>query len=418
MSFLRFECLFLRNEQFIHTICCSFVARNDYNSNITIMNPQTNLDAWDCLDQALFVSSHVSAKDAAAGETDWENVYPVSEDEIDTMEDLINQAEQKADDPTESNYRTRVNELRDVISYSRAKHRTWKWSLIFGAIISACIMWYYGMDNQDRANREAKDITLIESWQKQDTVISFAKLSTKTEDVYSTRYVSANKFKENKLRQLKQFYEYNNSQAVRYKQSADTASTADRKKSRLEYAEQYQKKAEDNKANFDKVAKMKFDELKDLALEEKENAVDNIQGSATKLYAFMVYLIILIPLYIISGYPYGYMIYRHRRQHGIMRKLRKVGFAIASFFFSTGLLMNLLPDDIVKYTYSNGRTETREEANPSNLIIVAIKIGLMIAGVVIFCFVSVLIMTVETITGLKRNFDWSPVVAKVKSMFK
>ena len=48
----------------------------------------------------------------------------------------------------------------------------------------------------------------------------------------------------------------------------------------------------------------------------------------------------------------------------------------------------------------------------------AIKMGLMIAGVVIFCFVSVLIMTVETITGLKRNFDWSPVAAKVKSMFK
>lgn len=225
-------------------------------------------------------------------------------------------------------------------------------------------------------------------------------------------------FKENKLRQLKQFYEYNNSQAVRYKQSADTASTADRKMSRLEYAEQYKKKAADNKANFDKVAKMKFDELKDLALEEKKNTVDNIQGSATKLYAFMVYLIILIPLYIISGYPYGYMIYRHRRQHGIMHKLRQIGFAIASFFFGTGLLMNLLPDDIVKYTYSNGRTETREEVNPSNLFIVAIKIGLMIAGVVIFCFVSVLIMTVETITGLKRNFDWSPVVAKVKSMFK
>lgn len=418
MSFLRFERLFLRNDQFVQTICCSFAARNDYNSNITIMNPQTNLDAWDCLNQALFVSSHVSAKDAAAGETDWENVYPVSEDEIDTMEDLVNQAEQKADDPTDSNYRTRVNELRDVISYSRAKHRTWKWSLIFGAIISACIMWYYGMDNQDRANREAKDIALIESWQKQDTVISFAKLSTETEDVYFTRYVSANKFKENKLRQLKQFYEYNNSQAVRYKQSADTASTADRKKSRLEYAEQYKKKAVDNKANFDKVAKMKFDELKDLALEEKKNTVDNIQGSATKLYAFMVYLIILIPLYIISGYPYGYMIYRHRRQHGIMHKLRQIGFAIASFFFGTGLLMNLLPDDIVKYTYSNGRTETREEVNPSNLFIVAIKIGLMIAGVVIFCFVSVLIMTVETITGLKRNFDWSPVVAKVKSMFK
>ena len=416
MSFLRFERLFLRNEQFIQTICRFFVARNDYNSNITIMNPQTNLDAWDCLDQALFVSSHVSATDAA-GETDWENVYPVSEDEIDTMEDLINQAEQKADDPTESNYRTRVIELRDVISYSRAKHRTWKWSVIFGAILSACIMWYFGSDNQDRADRQMKTLSKIENWQKQDTTITYAKLSVQDRD-YHDQFSSANAYKLAKLISLKKNVESTLDYAQEYTQKADTASTQERKNQYLKNIERCKQDAKKYRDEFDAFAKLKFDDLHKMALNEQKGYLEYDQKSATKFYSYMVFLIILIPLYIISGYSYGYMIYRHRRQQGFMRWVRKVGFSVASFFFGSGLLMNLLPDDIVKYTYSNGSTETRSETNVANFGIFALKFGLMVAGVVIFCFVSVFIMVIETITGLKRNFDWSPVVAKVKSMFK
>ena len=381
------------------------------------MNPQTNLDAWDCLDQALFVSSHVSAKDAAAGETDWENVYPVSLSEANTMENLVNQAEQKADDPTNSDFRTRVNELRDVISYSRAKHRTWKWSVIFGAILSACIMWYFGSDNQDSADREQKVLQQVENWQKQDTMVTYAQLSIQ-DRIYSNNYSSANAYKVTKLIMLKQNAESDLKSAKEYIQKADTASTKDKKKAYLENAERCKKSAKTCRNGFDAIAKMKFDDIHKMAIKEKKGDLKYKQKDATKYYTYMVFLVILIPLYIISGYSYGYMIYRHRRQQGFMRWVRKVGFTIASFFFGTGLLMNLLPDDIVKYTYSNGRTETRSEMNGANFVIIALKIGLMIAGVVIFCFVSVFIMVIETITGLKRNFDWSPVVAKVKSMFK
>ena len=58
---------------------------------------QKNYEAWGYLDQALFTSSHVKAKDIEMGSTDWDNVYPTSPEEIDRMEDLIQQAQASAD---------------------------------------------------------------------------------------------------------------------------------------------------------------------------------------------------------------------------------------------------------------------------------------------------------------------------------
>ena len=63
------------------------------------MEEQKNLAAWECLDQALFTSSHVKAKDMEKGSTDWDNVYPVSKEETDKMEALVDEAVRKADDP-------------------------------------------------------------------------------------------------------------------------------------------------------------------------------------------------------------------------------------------------------------------------------------------------------------------------------
>ncbi len=46
-----------------------------------MIDEQKNLAAWECLDQALFTSSHLKAKDMEKGSTDWDNVYPVSKEE-------------------------------------------------------------------------------------------------------------------------------------------------------------------------------------------------------------------------------------------------------------------------------------------------------------------------------------------------
>lgn len=382
-----------------------------------MMDEQKNLAAWECLDQALFTSSHVKAKDMEKGSTDWDNVYPVSKEETDKMKDLVDEAVRKADDPSDSFFRERVSDLREIISYSYSKHRTWKWSLIFGSIIAVCIFWYFGNQDKEDAQKYAKDVTLVENWKKADTTITYDKLDASSElsyQLYERRVQSANAYKLMKLHDLKRNAESYREGMKTAKHSADTAKLDKNIESYKKRMAECEEKMEKYQDEFDEVADMNFDEIQKMALKDTQGLVDDINDSASTKTGWMIYLIILIPLYIISGYPRGYMISAHRRQHGFMRTLQKIGFAVASFFFGSGLLMSLLPDSIVEYHYTSGRVETRNEGNPANIAILGIKFGLMIAGVLIFCFVSVLIMTIETISGLKRNFNWAAMLNKGK----
>ena len=382
-----------------------------------MMDEQKNLAAWECLDQALFTSSHVKAKDMEKGSTDWDNVYPVSKEETDKMKNLVDEAVRKADDPSDSFFRERVSDLREIISYSYSKHRTWKWSLIFGSIIAACIFWYFGNQDKEDAQKYAKDVTLVENWKKADTTITYDKLDASSElsyQLYERRVQSANAYKLMKLHDLKRNAESYREGMKTAKHSADTAKLDKNIESYKKRMAECEEKMEKYQDEFDEVADMNFDEIQKMALKDTQGLVDDINDSASTKTGWMIYLIILIPLYIISGYPRGYVISAHRRQHGFMRTLQKIGFAVASFFFGSGLLMSLLPDSIVEYHYTSGRVETRNEGNPVNIVILGIKFGLMIAGVLIFCFVSVLIMTIETISGLKRNFNWAAMLNKGK----
>ena len=382
-----------------------------------MMDEQKNLAAWECLDQALFTSSHVKAKDMEKGSTDWDNVYPVSKEETDKMKDLVDEAVRKADDPSDSFFRERVSDLREIISYSYSKHRTWKWSLIFGSIIAACIFWYFGNQDKEDAQKYAKDVTLVENWKKADTTITYDKLDASSElsyQLYERRVQSANAYKLMKLHDLKRNAESYREGMKTAKHSADTAKLDKNIESYKKRMAECEEKMEKYQDEFDEVADMDFDEIQKMALKDTQGLVDDINDSASTKTGWMIYLIILIPLYIISGYPRGYVISAHRRQHGFMRTLQKIGSAVASFFFGSGLLMSLLPDSIVEYHYTSGRVETRNEGNPVNIVILGIKFGLMVAGVLIFCFVSVLIMTIETISGLKRNFNWAAMLNKGK----
>ena len=382
-----------------------------------MMDEQKNLAAWECLDQALFTSSHVKAKDMEKGSTDWDNVYPVSKEETDKMKDLVDEAVRKADDPSDSFFRERVSDLREIISYSYSKHRTWKWSLIFGSIIAACIFWYFGNQDKEDAQKYAKDVTLVENWKKADTTITYDKLNASSElsyQLYERRVQSANAYKLMKLHDLKRNAESYREGMKTAKHSADTAKLDKNIESYKKRMAECEEKMEKYQDEFDEVADMDFDEIQKMALKDTQGLVDDINDSASTKTGWMIYLIILIPLYIISGYPRGYVISAHRRQHGFMRTLQKIVFAVASFFFGSGLLMSLLPDSIVEYHYTSGRVETRNEGNPVNIVILGIKFGLMVAGVLIFCFVSVLIMTIETISGLKRNFNWAAMLNKGK----
>lgn len=291
-----------------------------------MMDEQKNLAALECLDQALFTSSHVKAKDMEKGSTDWDNVYPVSKEETDKMKALVDEAVRKADDPSDSFFRERVSDLREIISYSYSKHRTWKWSLIFGSIIAACIFWYFGNQDKEDAQKYAKDVTLVENWKKADTTITYDKLNASSElsyQLYERRVQSANAYKLMKLHDLKRNAESYREGMKTAKHSADTAKLDKNIESYKKRMAECEEKMEKYQDEFDEVADMNFDEIQKMALKDTQGLVDDINDSASTKTGWMIYLIILIPLYIISGYPRGYVISAHRRQHGFMRTLQK-----------------------------------------------------------------------------------------------
>jgi hypothetical protein len=216
-----------------------------------------------------------------------------------------------------------------------------------------------------------------------------------------------------KLIDLKSSVEYNQKSSKEYGLRADTAKLAENKEKYLNSQKSYAEKAVQKRAEYDSINAMDFKQIHEMAQQDLARRVESEESHGNTLYAYMVYLLILIPLYIITGYPYGYSITRHRRRSGCMNIFRKVGFGIASFCFGTGLAMSLLPDDIVKTTYSDGHTETHNESNAANLVILALKFGLMIVGAFIFCFVASVIMTIETFYGLLENFNWKGLMAKV-----
>lgn len=376
---------------------------------------KTSTEAWQYLDNALFTSKNVKAKDIAAGSTDWENVYPTSLEEADKMDTLIDLAEKAAGNDRDDDFNQRVNELRDITEWSRKRHKTWKWALIAGAILSVAIFYYFNCGNEDDVKQSEETLALVENWTPADTTLTYQQVEGENlSDYYSIRFRNAKWYKVYLLQYAKSGELSAAKAAADYAQKADTASTKERKDNLIKYSEDNSARAKECREEFDKVSGMNYDEIKELAVDDAKGKLEHKQKSANTTMAWMIYLIILIPLYIITGYSYGYMITRHRRQHGFMNGLQKWGFRAAVFFFGTGLAMNLLPDDIVRYHYANGSTKDERRTNAGNILVIALKVGLIILGILLFCCISVFIMTVQTITGLIQNYNWSGLYHKMK----
>jgi hypothetical protein len=376
-----------------------------------------NEDAWGYLDDAMFTSSLISDKERQKGEVDdVEDIYPRTKEEALHMDEQLQHAMETAKEPNEENFAERYGMLREIVDWSLKRHSTWKWSLIAGALLGAGIFYYFKKDQEEDIRRAKIEREQVKEWHPIDVVQTpFDKCPDEhANNAYSLRLSAADKYKMYKLIDLKSSVEYNQKSSKEYGLRADTAKLAENKEKYLNSQKSYAEKAVQKRAEYDSINAMDFKQIHEMAQQDLARRVESEESHGNTLYAYMVYLLILIPLYIITGYPYGYSITRHRRRSGCMNIFRKVGFGIASFCFGTGLAMSLLPDDIVKTTYSDGHTETRNDSNPANLVILALKFGLMIVGAFIFCFVASVIMTIETFYGLLENFNWKGWMAKLR----
>ena len=394
-----------------------------------ILDAENNLDeermlneeAWTYLDEAMFTSSLISKKEREKGVVDDINdIYPRTKAETEHMDEMLNRAEEVVEHPGDRDYVERYNMLREIVDWSKKRHSTWMWSLICGALLGAGIFYYFKKDQEDDILRARVEREQVQQWKTVKVgQTDYDKCpSQHANDAYSLRLTSADKYKMYKLIDYKSWSESALKSAGEYKQRADTATTKERKESYLKYQQSSEENAAKYRANYDSINAMDFAQVHEMAKDDLAKRVENEVSHGNTLRNYMIYLLILIPLYIITGYPYGYTITRHRRRAGCMNIFRKVGFGLASFCFGAGLAMSLLPDYIVKTTYSDGSTSTHTESDSANIIIMVLKIGLMIVGAFVFCFVASVIMTIETFYGLIENFNWSGWIKKLMASKK
>lgn len=374
-----------------------------------------NEEAWSYLDEAMFTSSQIGKKDRAKGETDWEKVYPTTLAETQHMEEMLQRASEAAEDPKDEDYSERYNTLQEIVDWSKARHMSWSWKLILGALVGLGILYYFKSDRDDITARRKAELAKVEQWQETDPgkVAWDACPSEYGVGIFDTYMDDAAKYKRYKLIVKKSEVLSAESSMKESQQRADTASTKERKKLYLESVEGYKESMAKRRADYDSINAMDYKAVYEMAMSDATSSVKYSEGEGNSLKNYMIFLFILIPLYIITGYPHGYTITNHRRRSGCLNIFRKVGFAIAAFCFGTGLAMSLLPDYKVETRYSDGSTSTHTEANSMNFLVLFMKFGLMIVGAFVFSFVSSFIMTVETAYGIFENFNWMGWIRKV-----
>ena len=375
-------------------------------------NP-ANEKAYEFLDAAMCTSSHITAVDENNQTVNIDDVYPCSEAECDEMDRLLDRAQGEVKDKNDKYFKERYDELKDIVTWSRKKHWTFKWSLIAGCILSIFIMFYIsGEVSRDRNKIEAK-VNTIKNWAKQDTTIAMADL-----DLDSLAYdlKRANSHKAYRLASLSSGYYEAVEYMGRYAAQLDTLQDREKKKYAKEQLKYYEEKAEKYLKEYEDVNKMKFKAYRKYALKMYKGELRAARRLDRFVWLICIYVLLLTPFYIYSSHQYGYYITRYRAENARLDKFQKIGFAFASFLLGASLALEFFPDTKVKTYYSDGSTSTHTEGNAMNYIIIAIKLALLAAAACVFSFVSIYIMSHVTITSIKRNHDWSKVAAATAAL--
>ncbi len=387
---------------------------------------RANQQAYALLDQAMSTSSHIKEKDAKGKEADIDDVYPVSLEEANEMDRLLDEAEAAIVNHNDQEIKECISEIRGIVGWSKVRHWDFSWKVLAGAVVSLFFMFYWSADASNEARKAEAVVEGVEEWEKMDTTIAWEKfyfLKEKAVDhslamqSHSNRLKNANLYKADALLSHANDHYSSLRSAEKYRAQADTASTKDRKKYYLKEAKEADERAEEAREEYDDVNDMKFKKIRKLALEDVEADADAAASGRLFFNLLLAFFVLCTPLYIFAARPYGYMKTRHRTEAKVLGGIAKIGYAISAFLAGSAFMIQDEPDTKVTTHWSDGSRTTHTESNPINMVYWAIRIGLLFAALVILCVVSCFVMAYSTITGLMRNYDWTPVKMKLNEWF-
>lgn len=357
-----------------------------------------NQKALDLLQEASLTSSLVKKDERASGIVDEEHMYPTTKAETDRMDDLLKQAQAAAEDPNEETFREKYEQLDAIVDWSYGRYRTWTWGLILGVLTFAALLFYIRHQQEKKADEYKAFAAQIEAWTPCDTTISWEKCVTEGRN-YDKRYTTANQWKAYELSIMKSEYERYEKNIKDYAHSADTAKTAEAKEKYLKSKQYSIEMAERYKHDFDSLASLDFEGVHQMALNKAQKSASGAKTDSHFFLFNMILLLILIALYVWTGYVYGYDLTRHATRDKIFGWLRKATLWLAGVFFGTGFFMQLFAPDYIVKDLVTGHTH-RETNLGGTVWNIFFKLGLMAIGAAIFIFISTLLMFIETVFGL------------------
>ncbi|MBQ7258908.1 MAG: hypothetical protein IJS57_03070 [Paludibacteraceae bacterium] len=355
------------------------------------------------------------AKMAEVMEIGGENFYPETLEQTQQMSALLDEAEQAAKDKEDPVYRKMLNELRGIVGWPKRRHFNFSWFLILGSIVTLGFMQYFS--NRDTAARERAETNYrsVKAWNlKTDTItVEEAFRHNLYTDI---RYQSPNFYRAAKMAECMNGEKSAKQDVDERRLKLASAQTEEERKTiqkGIDYWEKVAQKRGDERIQYEQ---MNFKELQKDALKYTKGRFGATREDQYKTFLWYLFFILLIPLYVIANYSYGYTITRHRTESKILSTVHKWLVTFGISLIGAGWIMQLLPDRLETYFDSvTGKMGTRLSPDPTNFVMIFIKLGLILLGLIVIAVSSSAIMLYSTFVGLRRNYNWKTIIANLKT---
>lgn len=360
-----------------------------------------NRDAYGFLYEAILVP--VRQKKNGNIEEAIPDVYPVTTQEISSMENFLVKAE-------EENNRTKVNdsyfndalkELRKIVKWSGKRHWNFQWAIILGVLVSVMLLyWWSGSNSKDTA-AAGQLVSRVENWVACDTVVTNMKAASFP--AHLNAYDNATLYKASLLAQVATDYKKASLGVEDLKFRLDTASSV---AVRDEIQKSIDKAEKENAKLYEKFKELNtktYDEIKAMALKSANSQVRSSRISGGLIVTLAIIFIVLIPVYMFAERPYGYALSKRRKKLESMNIFQKKIMGFFHAFTSGTITLELLPEKVIK----RGEGDARKELNLKNVLVLIFRFILLIITLALICILSCLLIIYKTVAGLRSNYSGS-----------
>lgn len=277
-----------------------------------------------------------------------DDFYPTSMDELQRMEGMMMQVEAAIDDPTDKEFMDNVAYMKDIFAWSKKRHWEFAWWIVICVVIVAIYFFV-------QANNRKEAVTETKNW---------------TEETLNARY-------NEHINSAKQNLEYHEN---RLAEATEKQEIKDITKS-IESAQKY----------LDEEVEAGPEGYQKMILKYNKKKVRSANGSA-------LWCLVWVVLYILAERPYGYMLSKRRTELKVYSGMRKALFGVAGALVGAAASMQVTE---TVTTWSDGSKTRDSDAG----IVFALKIGFLLAAVVLVLFVARIVIVIATIMGFIRNYD-------------